>query len=127
MANHSSPNVSSSHKPIGAYLVEAGILSEAQVNMALAEQKNICNMSFGKILVNRGWVKEQTIEYLMQRVIIPERLAQKSSFSDLELNLTHQKRKSPYVPTGLPEKKLPQSSAVKTRSSEYGVAMRDWK
>jgi hypothetical protein len=98
MAYYSSPNIRFSHKPIGAYLVEAGLLSEAQVGVALADQQNVGSMSFGEILVTRGWVKEQTIEYLMQKVIVPERIAEKSSFSDLESNLIRQKPKSTYVP-----------------------------
>jgi predicted CopG family antitoxin len=98
MAYYSSPNIRFSHKPIGAYLVEAGLLSEAQVGVALVDQQNVGSMSFGEILVTRGWVKEQTIEYLMQKVIVPERIAEKSSFSDLESNLIRQKPKSTYIP-----------------------------
>lgn len=59
-------------KPLGAYLIEAGLLSQAQVDVILADQ-TITEMQFGEIVVTRGWVKEQTIEYLMQKVILPER------------------------------------------------------
>lgn len=97
MAYYSDQNVRHTHKPIGAYLVEAGLLSDAQVGVALADQ-SVTSMSFGEILVTRGWVKEQTIEYLMQKVVIPERIAKKSSFSDLESHLIRQKPKSTYTP-----------------------------
>lgn len=69
-----------SHKPLGAHLVEAGLLTEAQVGVALADQ-NLTALPFGEIVVARGWVKEQTIEYLFQKIILPERgdLAQSSA------------------------------------------------
>jgi hypothetical protein len=59
-------------KPIGSYLVEAGLLSLGQVEVILADQR-ATGMKFGEIAVTRGWVKHQTIEYLMSRVILPER------------------------------------------------------
>jgi len=61
-------------KRLGGYLVEAGLLTPAQVSVALNDQK-ITGMRFGEILAARGWVKQQTIEYLMRKVIIPEQKA----------------------------------------------------
>lgn len=60
------------YRPIGAYLVEAGLITDAQVGVALADQ-NVTAMPFGEIVVARGWVKEQTIEFIMQKVVLPER------------------------------------------------------
>jgi hypothetical protein len=97
MAHYSYPNTDNSSKPIGAYLVEAGLLSEAQVGVALADQ-GVTSMKFGEILVTRGWIKAQTIEYLMQKIVIPERAAARVSFSDLESSLIRQKPKSTYTP-----------------------------
>lgn len=97
MANYSPQRVRTLHKPIGAYLLEAGLVSEAQVGVALADQ-GVTSMLFGEILVTRGWVKAQTIEYLMQKIVIPERIAEKHSFSDLESSLIRQKPKSTYTP-----------------------------
>jgi hypothetical protein len=81
------------HKPLGAYLVEAGLLTDAQVGVALADQGTTF-LPFGEIVVTRGWVKEQTIEYLMQKVIIPERsterLIEKRAYADLESGLVRQ-------------------------------------
>ncbi len=82
------------HKPLGAYLVEAGLLTDAQVGVALADQGTTF-LPFGEIVVTRGWVKEQTIEYLMQKVIIPERSSEcsveKRTYADLEAGLVRQR------------------------------------
>lgn len=61
-------------KRLGGYLVEAGLLTPAQVDVALNDQKST-GMRFGEILAARGWVKQQTIEYFMQKVILPEQQA----------------------------------------------------
>ncbi|HEY9805807.1 MAG TPA: hypothetical protein V6D04_04515 [Candidatus Obscuribacterales bacterium] len=66
------PNHAGHMKRLGGYLVEAGLLTPGQVDVALNDQK-LTGMRFGDILVTRGWVKQQTIEYLMQKVIVPER------------------------------------------------------
>jgi hypothetical protein len=65
--------VPSSFRPkrIGGYLVEAGLLTPAQVNVVLDDQK-VTGLRFGEILAARGWVKQETIEYLMEKVILPE-------------------------------------------------------
>jgi hypothetical protein len=97
MAYYSSPQTVQSIKPLGAYLVEAGLLSEAQVGVALVDQ-DATSMLFGEILVTRGWVKAQTIEYLMQKIVLPERAAEKRSFPELESSLIRQKPKSTYTP-----------------------------
>ncbi|HCF28594.1 MAG TPA: hypothetical protein DEV81_15645, partial [Cyanobacteria bacterium UBA11049] len=59
-------------KPLGMYLVEAGILTLDRVEAALDEQQK-SGRRLGEILVNRGWVEQQTIEYLMEKVVLPER------------------------------------------------------
>jgi hypothetical protein len=70
-ANSTQPSLTES-KRLGDYLVEAGLLSHGQIEVALADQVN-SNLKFGDVLVRRGWIKEETIEYLMQKVILPER------------------------------------------------------
>jgi hypothetical protein len=65
------------HKPIGEYLVEAGLLTHAQVDVILTDQVT-ASVPFGEIVTMRGWVKEQTIEYIMRKVILPERQADKA-------------------------------------------------
>lgn len=58
--------------PMGHYLVEAGLLSIAQVEMILRDQE-YTELRFGEIAALRGWVKQETVEFLMKRVILPER------------------------------------------------------
>jgi hypothetical protein len=125
MAHYSYSNNNNDSKPLGAYLVEAGLLSEAQVGVALADQ-NVTSMMFGEILVTRGWVKAQTIEYLMQKIVIPERAAARLSFSDLESSLIRQKPKSTYTPGAhnkgdLQDSKIATSHEKSAPSKEDGV------
>jgi hypothetical protein len=123
MAHYSYPNANNSIKPIGAYLVEAGLLSEAQVGVALEDQ-NVTSMIFGEILVTRGWIKAQTIEYLMQKIVIPERAAARLSFSDLESSLIRQKPKSTYTPgahSAWQDSHMAASREKSTPSKEDGV------
>ena len=61
-------------KQLGAYLIEAGLLTPAQLQVALNDQ-TMSDMRFGEILAARGWVKQQTIEYLMEKIVLPERKA----------------------------------------------------
>lgn len=61
-------------KRLGGYLLEAGLLTTDQVDVALNDQQ-ATGMRFGEVLVARGWLKEQTIEWMMRRIIMPEREA----------------------------------------------------
>ena len=70
---------------LGACLIESGLLSPAQIEVAVLDQKST-GMQLGEILVKRGWVKQQTIEFLMNRVILPQRAAARQ-----ELALTKHK------------------------------------
>jgi len=70
-------------KPLGVYLVEAGIITPAQVEMAIDEQ-NYTRRRLGEILVERGWVEQQTIEYFMEKVVLPERGAIQKKLSHLK-------------------------------------------
>uniref|UniRef100_B8HTB1 Uncharacterized protein n=1 Tax=Cyanothece sp. (strain PCC 7425 / ATCC 29141) TaxID=395961 RepID=B8HTB1_CYAP4 len=96
MSHRSSTEPFFPHKPLGAYLVEAGLLSQAQVEVILADQQ-FMEMAFGEIAATRGWVKQQTIEYVMQKVILPER-------ARLEQKLAAYNRKEPTQPA--PAEKL---------------------
>lgn len=101
------------HKPLGAYLVEAGLLSEAQVGVILADQ-GTTSLPFGEIVVTRGWIKAQTIEYLMQKIVLPERDAQAQSYrkrADLEQGLTRQR----------PQPPSSDESAMRARSDTFPV------
>ena len=59
-------------KRIGDYLIEAGLLTHQQIEIALDEQQRTA-LRLGEIIHGRGWVDQQTIEYLMEKVIMPER------------------------------------------------------
>ncbi|MDX2228972.1 MAG: hypothetical protein NW220_05015 [Leptolyngbyaceae cyanobacterium bins.349] len=79
------------NKRLGGYLVDAGLLTPAQVDMALNDQKST-GMRLGEILAARGWVKQQTIEYLMQKVILPEQAAERQQVDDREQPLVNNKQ-----------------------------------
>jgi hypothetical protein len=64
-------------KRLGAYLVEAGLLTPAQIDVALNDQKIMSEMRFGEVLVARGWIKQQTLDYLMKKIVEPEQRAVK--------------------------------------------------
>ncbi|MGJ3246860.1 MAG: hypothetical protein ACFE0I_12390 [Elainellaceae cyanobacterium] len=66
------PTALNTRKRIGAYLEEAGLVTRAQIEVALNDQK-ATGMRFGEVLAARGWVKQQTIEYLMKKIVGPER------------------------------------------------------
>lgn len=59
-------------KKLGSYLVDAGLLTTDQINVVLNDQQ-ATGMRFGDIVVARGWVKEQTIEWIVAKVVEPER------------------------------------------------------
>lgn len=68
--------VASSPKRLGSYLVEAGLLTTDQISVILNDQQ-ATGMRFGEIVVARGWLKEQTIEWIVTKVVEPERHALK--------------------------------------------------
>lgn len=84
-------------KPIGSYLIEAGLVTQEHINNALNEQK-INGRRLGEILVQQGYLKEQTVEYFMERVILPERMVDKSNlFFDPELKQKFQPSQSKVI------------------------------
>jgi hypothetical protein len=66
------PTALKTQKRLGTYLEEAGLINRAQIEVALNDQQ-ATGLRFGEVLAARGWVKQQTIEYLMKKVVIPER------------------------------------------------------
>jgi hypothetical protein len=61
-----------SQKPLGGHLMDAGLLTLDQVNVALVDQ-SATGMRFGEVLVIRGWLKEQTVEWVVNKVAEAER------------------------------------------------------
>ncbi len=68
------------HKPLGMYLLEASLITPKQLDLALQEQKG-SSKQLGHILAASGWIEQQTIEYLMEKVVVPERLASEGHMS----------------------------------------------
>ncbi|MGD1806637.1 hypothetical protein ACP6PL_14515 [Dapis sp. BLCC M126] len=64
--------VSPTTKPLGTYLIEAGLLTPEQLTKALQDQQKN-SLRLGEIIVQQGWINQQTIEYVMEKLIIPER------------------------------------------------------
>ncbi len=60
-------------KRIGSYLIDAGLLTENQVDVILVDQAHT-GLQFGEIAIARGWVSEDTIEFIYTKVIGPERV-----------------------------------------------------
>lgn len=77
--NDFSATVHTNVKRLGDYLVEAGLLTEAHIETALSEQE-ITGMRLGEALVQKGCIKQQTIEYLMKNVVLPDRAVLSESF-----------------------------------------------
>ena len=94
-------------KCLGCYLIEAGLITQAQVDVALNDQKIMDDMRFGEVLVARGWIKQQTLDYLLQKIIEPEQRAARAS---------QQKSISPDMPM-MAAIVVPISPAVVARSS----------
>lgn len=61
--NNSSNN---SNKPLGQTLIEAGLISINQIEIALSEQEST-GMRIGEILVAHGWVKEATVDFFVEQ------------------------------------------------------------
>jgi hypothetical protein len=59
-------------KPLGYYLVEAGLLTNAQVELVLHEQRKN-PIRIGELIAKQGWVSQQTIDFVAERVVVAER------------------------------------------------------
>ncbi|HEY9832430.1 MAG TPA: WecB/TagA/CpsF family glycosyltransferase [Stenomitos sp.] len=69
---HDRAVVQTDDKHLGHYLIEAGLLTQAQVETALAEQKGT-GLRLGEVIVQKGWIQEQTVEFLIKQVILSEK------------------------------------------------------
>jgi hypothetical protein len=59
-------------KRLGSYLVEAGLLAADKLALALIEQQ-ATGKRLGDVLSDNGWVSRQTIEYIVEKLVLPER------------------------------------------------------
>ena len=53
-------------KPLGEILVEAGLVSLAQIEIALQEQSQ-SNLKIGEILALHGWVQQETADFFVEK------------------------------------------------------------
>lgn len=53
-------------KLIGEILLEAGLITQSQLEVALADQSHFFKLKLGEILVLRGWLKSQTADFLVE-------------------------------------------------------------
>lgn len=53
-------------KKIGEILQEAGLISSSQLEIALADQYQFLKLRIGEILVLRGWLKQETVDFLVE-------------------------------------------------------------
>ena len=67
---------SSDNRRLGSYLLEAGLISDAQIEVVLNDQQIMQEMRFGEVLVARGWIKPETIDFVMRHVVEPDRACQ---------------------------------------------------
>ncbi len=54
-----------SARPIGELLTEAGLISEGQLQAALYDQQLYQDLRLGEILSLRGWIKQETADFLV--------------------------------------------------------------
>jgi hypothetical protein len=59
-------------KRLGRYLIDAGLVTLAQIDVALNDQEFMDDMRIGEILVTRGWIKQQTLDFVIDKVVDPE-------------------------------------------------------
>jgi hypothetical protein len=54
-------------QPLGEVLQQAGLISAAQVQVALQDQQHYTDLRFGEILALRGWLKQETADFFADR------------------------------------------------------------
>lgn len=71
-SNLGSYSDSPDRKPLGRYLLEAGLLSPSQLRAAL-QQQQYTRQALGEILVLRGWIKQSVINLVVETLqVSPE-------------------------------------------------------
>lgn len=71
------PVPTAASKPFGCYLLDANLVTYAQLEEALEEQQAV-NKPIGQLLADKGWIHPHTVEYMMQNVVLPQRKKQAS-------------------------------------------------
>lgn len=64
--NDQKTNPQNSPQRLGEILRQAGLISEAQIQVALEEQKIYSNLRIGEILALHGWISKETVNFFAQ-------------------------------------------------------------
>ncbi|MGJ3253213.1 MAG: hypothetical protein ACFE0J_19090 [Elainellaceae cyanobacterium] len=115
--------LNNTRKRIGAYLEEAGLVTRAQIEVALNDQK-ATGMRFGEVLAARGWVKQQTTEYLMKKVVVPERRSKDTTPQNAAHNASPS-RSVPPPPPPQPQRAARQASNSSQKSESQQQQRRE--
>jgi hypothetical protein len=59
-------------KPLGSYLIDAGLLTAEKLDLALTDQRQTGHR-LGDIITDRGWISKQTLEYVIEKLVMPDR------------------------------------------------------
>jgi hypothetical protein len=87
-------------KRLGAYLIDAGLITLSQVDVALNDQEFMDDgMRFGDVLVARGWVKQQTLDYLIEKVVEPEQSIARRVVLEESMTVRQDLHATPEAPT----------------------------
>lgn len=76
------PNIQQGHHPklIGQILQQAGLLSALQVNAILeAQTTQYRHLRFGEIAISKGWLKPQTVDFILNYVTLANQALQETS------------------------------------------------
>lgn len=78
--------------PIGYYLKNAALLDEKQVNIILQEQQSN-QQKFGVVAVQKGWVKQSTIDFMLDSLSKSPLLMSLNSFEEYNSKTLHLEKK----------------------------------
>ena len=78
---------------LGDYLVDAGLLTSAQVEVILQDQ-HISPLRFGELVVQRGWVTQKTIDFICKKVVTLEREMGQPLHSDVFFKAMQERKKA---------------------------------
>ncbi|NJL51418.1 MAG: hypothetical protein HC930_02940 [Hydrococcus sp. SU_1_0] len=59
--------VSKANRPLGEVLIEAGLITASQIELALQLQST-SNLRIGEILASHNWIEQQTADFLCRKV-----------------------------------------------------------
>ena len=65
--DRNSSSKSTIHKPIGQLLLEAGLISAKQIEIALQEQAEYPQLKIGELFALRRWIKQETVEFFVNK------------------------------------------------------------